>query len=495
MRADLIEVPPTSRPVPLQDIFGVAHPDEMKGEARFEHKLGSLVRALNTRFQEKQMIVFTSSRQRAQDIAERLANDQGIAAAYHHAGLDYDTRRAVESGFKDGEIRVVSSTPTLAQGINLPATVVAMFDLSRWNGFAGQNELIEDYEILQMRGRAGRPQFDTEGYCLFLGSIYELRTAKRVLRDQNPALSQLEDLLDDKILAAVSSGMATTREEVLVIMSDSFAIKQERITYDMAEETIDFLMEHKFLEIDEGQLKATYMGNYSSKLYIKPRTMIDILRNINNTRQFTHINILKAFLSNWEILSGIRIGRFGSALISDAAWKFKISSVYIQGYDATSKKWISVEKTRELSKLMGYLLNNDFDHKAYISQGDLFSMKMSAKSIIQRVFAVLSKFNFIKDKITHKDITIINSFMDNNTSDPNLARLMSVPKLGEKTILKLKARRIDSVEVFLKTPNKKLKEIIAKTEKSLNTMKQAIVQLYPETAHLQHREKNLKDFL
>lgn len=86
--------------------------------------------------------------------------------AFHHAGLSNDDRRIVESMFKDGHIPVLCATSTLAAGVNLPAHLVIIKSTFQYgpNGYEEYSEL----DLIQMMGRAGRPQFDTSGTAIII---------------------------------------------------------------------------------------------------------------------------------------------------------------------------------------------------------------------------------------------------------------------------------------------------------------------------------------
>ena len=68
--------------------------------------------------------------------------------------------------FKEGQIPVLCATSTLAAGVNLPAHLVIIKSTFQYgpNGYEEYNEL----DIIQMMGRAGRPQFDTSGTVVIL---------------------------------------------------------------------------------------------------------------------------------------------------------------------------------------------------------------------------------------------------------------------------------------------------------------------------------------
>ena len=80
----------------------------------------------------------------------------------HHAGLLPRYRRAVESLFQKKLLSVCVCTETLAAGINLPARSVVMTSLLK--GPRGRMTVIDASSAHQMFGRAGRPQFDDQGY-------------------------------------------------------------------------------------------------------------------------------------------------------------------------------------------------------------------------------------------------------------------------------------------------------------------------------------------
>lgn len=86
--------------------------------------------------------------------------------AFHHAGLDLADRRAVEEGFLNGNITIICSTSTLAVGVSLPYYLVVIKGTVSW-AESGIHEYA-DLEIMQMLGRAGRPQFEPSACAVIL---------------------------------------------------------------------------------------------------------------------------------------------------------------------------------------------------------------------------------------------------------------------------------------------------------------------------------------
>ena len=88
-------------------------------------------------------------------MVKTLAACVAKGAAFHHAGLSRNERSIVEEAFRKGWIKCISSTPTLAAGLNLPARRVVIRDYLRFSAGEGMQP-IPVSEDRQMAGRAGR---------------------------------------------------------------------------------------------------------------------------------------------------------------------------------------------------------------------------------------------------------------------------------------------------------------------------------------------------
>lgn len=153
------------------------------------------------------------------------------AVAFHNADMSADERRAVESGFRTGDIRVVVSTSTLALGLNLPAVNV-FIEPEKWQydsrfGIPWRTPL-EFGEYENMSGRAGRL-----GDCIEFGrsvliadSPYERDVLWRRYvegRPDTPRLQTDDDRLADHVLDVVAARRITTSSDVAGLLNSSLA--------------------------------------------------------------------------------------------------------------------------------------------------------------------------------------------------------------------------------------------------------------------------------
>ncbi len=98
----------------------------------------------------------------------------------HHAGVLPKHKEIVEDLFQQKLIPFVICTETLAAGINLPARSVVLSTLLK--GKPREKKLIPPAAAHQMFGRAGRPQFDTQGFVFALAHEDDVKIHKWKLK-------------------------------------------------------------------------------------------------------------------------------------------------------------------------------------------------------------------------------------------------------------------------------------------------------------------------
>jgi superfamily II DNA/RNA helicase len=115
----------------------------------------------------------------------------------HHAGVLPKYRRIVEDLFQQKLLSVCVCTETLAAGINLPARSVVVPMLLK--GPPGDMKLIDPSSAHQIFGRAGRPQFDKQGYVFALAHEDDVKILRwREKYDQIPETTKDPMLLKAK---------------------------------------------------------------------------------------------------------------------------------------------------------------------------------------------------------------------------------------------------------------------------------------------------------
>jgi pre-mRNA-splicing helicase BRR2 len=133
--------------------------------------------------------------------------------AVHHAGLTREDRYIVESLFSQGHIQCLVSTATLAWGVNLPAHTVIIKGTQVYYPEKGAWGELSPQDVLQMFGRAGRPQFDTFGEAILLTSHSELQYYLSLLNQQLPIESQFVLKLIDHLNSQIVLGTVRNRNQ------------------------------------------------------------------------------------------------------------------------------------------------------------------------------------------------------------------------------------------------------------------------------------------
>lgn len=122
--------------------------------------------------------------------------------AYHHAGLSIEDRRLVEAEFRLGHVGVLCSTTTLAVGVNLPAYCVVVRGTRRYENGAWSN--LSETDLVQMLGRAGRPQFDREGVAVIMTEKSQISHYEAFVEGQVPIESTLHLSLIEHINSEIA---------------------------------------------------------------------------------------------------------------------------------------------------------------------------------------------------------------------------------------------------------------------------------------------------
>lgn len=135
--------------------------------------------------------------------------------AIHHAGMPATDRRLVEDLFENRKVQVLVSTATLAWGVNLPAHAVIIKGTQVYNPEKGGWMELSSMDVMQMLGRAGRPQYDTKGVGIVITSHDELQFYLSLLNHQLPIESQFISKLADNLNAEIVLGTVQTMRDAV----------------------------------------------------------------------------------------------------------------------------------------------------------------------------------------------------------------------------------------------------------------------------------------
>lgn len=131
----------------------------------------------------------------------------------HHAGMLRADRNLTEKMFASGAIKVLCCTATLAWGVNLPAAVVIVKGTQVYDSKKGGFTDLGISDVIQIFGRAGRPQYEKYGTGILCTTNDKLDDYVRLLTSQHPIESKLSDKIVDNLNAEISLGTVTNVDE------------------------------------------------------------------------------------------------------------------------------------------------------------------------------------------------------------------------------------------------------------------------------------------
>ncbi len=165
---------------------------------------------------------------------------------FHHAGLTKNVRRLLEKAFREGYLKILTCTPTLAAGVNLPAEIAVVRDIYRADTVRGQirQTLISSGELLNMLGRAGRPHQSVSGKGIALiSSDHEndknIQGLKTALEEGHGGkvqshLSDSFEAIMRFVLAVIADHGETTLDDIADVYVNTFShyLAGDEISFD-----------------------------------------------------------------------------------------------------------------------------------------------------------------------------------------------------------------------------------------------------------------------
>lgn len=103
----------------------------------------------------------------------------------------------------------------MAWGVNLPAHLVVVKGTEFYDGKTKRYVDMPITDVLQMMGRAGRPQFDNQGVSVILVHDVKKNFYRKFLYEPFPVESNLLEVLPDHLNAEVVAGTIKTKQEAL----------------------------------------------------------------------------------------------------------------------------------------------------------------------------------------------------------------------------------------------------------------------------------------
>lgn len=239
---------------------------------------------------------------------KRLAKCVRMGTAFHHAGLASGQRHILEDAFKNRQIKIISATPTLAAGVNLPAYRVLIRDAKRYHPDKGM-VFIPVLEYEQMSGRAGRPDYDPYGEAILVAKnenqAEELR-GRFIEGEPEEIYSKLavEPVLRTHLLSLIATRVTRDTDSLRDFLSKTFFYHQYQ-DMDRLKSKVDRILrkleDWRFISEDHGELEPTRIGKRVAELYLDPDSAHELIEGLESEREYTAFGLLVLISNTGEM--------------------------------------------------------------------------------------------------------------------------------------------------------------------------------------------------
>ena len=405
------------------------------------------------------------------ELNRTLSSTVTKGVGFHHAGLGIKSRQIVENAFRNGIIKILFATPTLAAGVNLPARRVVIASIFRYDYEYGGNIPLSILQYKQLCGRAGRPAYDKYGEAII---IADSRTNPEdlynhfVLGEPEPIVSQLmnERALRVHVLGVIASRPKILKSELLSFFEETFLSKyhgNETISFEI-DSLLQYLRDEGLIIMRNELLMPTKFGKRTSLLYIDPKTGIHFKKNLdyyNSNKINDGTNFLHWICDSYDFYPKLTLRQNEIEYFERMFEKHKLSSYGLSNYDYSLKnliillEWIDESTEANLNEKIG------------VEPGDLYRMVETAYWLSYCLYEIakligrkdlLAEINILRLRIRHgikselipliqlegigriRARSLYKSGITNVTQIDKISesKLGSVPKIGVKLARKLK---------------------------------------------------------
>ncbi|KAL6884177.1 Sec63 Brl domain-containing protein [Trichoderma longibrachiatum] len=345
---------------------------------------------------------------RVKDEALKEAINFGIGL--HHAGLVESDRQIAEELFLNNKIQILVATSTLAWGVNLPAHLVVVKGTQFYDAKTSGYKDMDLTDVLQMLGRAGRPQFDNSGVARIFTQDAKKDFYKHFLHTGFPVESSLHKVLDNHICAEISAETIMNKQDALDYLTWTFFFRrlhknpsyyglqisaEEHSTIaaqqlaneymiDMVDKSIEELEVSKCVDVfPNGDVDPTPLGKIMSYYYLSHLTIRHLVRNAKPNASFLDVLSWMCHATEYDELPV----RHNEDLVNDVLSQnlpFSGNSFNLPMWDPHVKSFLL---------LQAFMSRIDLPVTDYV--GDQTSVLDQAIRIIQASIDVLTEMGFL----------------------------------------------------------------------------------------------------
>ncbi len=296
----------------------------------------------------------------------KLAEAAEKGVVFHHAGLFNEQKEIIEDEFRKGNILMITATPSLMYGVNLPSKYVVIRDHTRWTSNGPASIPVFDYE--QMSGRAGRPQYDDVGYSYLVAKTIdeafdlEARYVNGEIELTNSKLIDNKDAIYKQIIAQIASSLSKNLDDLNDFFGKTlygFQMKnnpsmsmfaQDSLNWEL-ESALEFLLQNGIIRATPEGLKTTDFGNLIAKSNYAVETAVKIKEYVSTMEKLNPAEMIYALAETPDLPLISFKGRKSKDPVRDKLSECGLFAVDIGNPEATAVsliEWIDERNEYEI---------------------------------------------------------------------------------------------------------------------------------------------------